>query len=84
MATQPTSAPAPFYVPGQLPPRDGASHRALRAMVALELELHALAADEPRGEGLAVVLWLVRERLERHHLRPNHAILEEWDWRCAA
>jgi hypothetical protein len=27
---------------------------------------------------LASVLWLVQERIDRHHARPHRAVIKEW------
>ncbi|MGH2934977.1 MAG: hypothetical protein ACRDL2_10760 [Gaiellaceae bacterium] len=67
----------PFIGAAGLPTPD--RQHATQALLALELELHALELVEPRGEDFAYTLWLVRERLELHHLAPHRAVLEEWD-----
>jgi hypothetical protein len=52
--------------------------RALAELRHLEDALDDLADVEPRGSVLASVMWLVRERIERHHLRPHAPIVDEW------
>jgi hypothetical protein len=52
--------------------------QALARLTDLETALFDLAQVEPRGAMLATVLWLVSERIERHHLRPHASIVYEW------
>jgi hypothetical protein len=51
---------------------------ALAALHELELALDELAALEPRGGELALVLAVARDRIDRHHVQPHAPVLEEW------